>query len=202
MCIINLHLASQFRILQYRLTNMHVVTNHEKQMESASKDPAKNAVTYYAMFKRCVKQHQMLIEFSYHLERVFTLIVLGQVLLFSILMCLDGYLVLMDDAPTTKRLIFVFHITGCMCQLLMFTYSCDCLVQESTAVASAVYSAPWSLLSMSKDGKELRKDMVLVIMRSRVPCCLTASGFFIVSLETYTRVLSTAVSYFTLLNSY
>ncbi|XP_076175225.1 odorant receptor 13a-like [Ptiloglossa arizonensis] len=89
-----------------------------------------------------------------------------------------------------------------MCQLLMFTYSCDCLIQESMQVASAVYLGPWSLLPMNKDGKLLRKDLIFVIMRSRVPSCLTASGFCVVSLETYTAVLSTAVSYFTLIRQY
>nr|XP_033340147.1 odorant receptor Or2-like [Megalopta genalis] len=84
-------------------------------------------------------------------------------------------------------------------QLLMFTYSCDGLIQQSLNVATAVYSAPWTYLPMNKYGKMLRKDVVLVIQRSRVPCCLTAKGFFPVSLETYTKVWSTAASYFTLL---
>ena len=77
---------------------------------------------------------------------------------------------------------------GCMCQLLMFTYSCDCLMHDSMSMANAVYSSLWSYLPMDKYGKLLRKDLMFVIMRSRSPCCLTACGFFPVSLETYTGV--------------
>nr|XP_034179513.1 uncharacterized protein LOC117603978 [Osmia lignaria] len=54
-------------------------------------------------------------------------------------------------------------------------------------------------LPSNKDVQKLRRDLVMIIMRSNTPCCLTAYGFFIVSLETCTRVLSTAASYFTLL---
>ena len=70
----------------------------------------------------------------------------------------------------------------------MFTYSCDTLIRDSSNVGIAVYGSLWSLLPMDKYGKMLRRDMMLVILRSKTPCCLTASGFFIVSLETYTRV--------------
>ncbi|XP_043793998.1 odorant receptor 49b-like isoform X1 [Apis laboriosa] len=91
---------------------------------------------------------------------------------------------------------------GCMCQLLMFTYSCDCLMNDSMSVANAVYNSLWLYLPMDKYGKILRKDLMFVIMRSRSPCCLTACGFFPVSLETYTGILSVAVSWFTSLKKY
>lgn len=95
---------------------------------------------------------------------------------------------LQDGAPRSRRFTFIFHITGCMCQLLMFTYSCDCLIHDSMNVANAAYESLWSLLPMDKYGKMLRRDLILVILRSRIPCCLTACGFFAVSLETYTGV--------------
>ncbi|XP_060825172.1 odorant receptor 13a-like [Bombus pascuorum] len=193
LCIINLHTAGQFRILQYRLENMCGVNNNGKLSHSICK---------YMKLKTYIQQHQMLIEYCKKLEQVFNLIVLGQVSLFSLLMCLDGYLVFTEDAPLTRRLIFLFHITGCMCQLLMFTYSCDCLIRDSTNVANAAYKSLWSFLPMDKYGKILRRDLMLIIMRSNIPCCLTASGFFVVSLETYTGILSTAASYFTLLRNH
>ncbi|XP_068978354.1 uncharacterized protein [Bombus flavifrons] len=193
LCIMNLHTAGQFRILQYRLENMCGENNNGKFSYSICK---------YMKLKTYIQQHQMLIEYCKKLEQVFNLIVLGQVSLFSLLMCLDGYLVLTEDTPLMRRLIFLFHITGCMCQLLMFTYSCDCLIRDSTNVANAAYKSLWSFLPMDKYGKILRRDLMLIIMRSNIPCCLTASGFFVVSLETYTRILSTAASYLTLLRNH
>ncbi|XP_012344898.1 odorant receptor 13a-like isoform X2 [Apis florea] len=196
--VINLYTAGQFRILRYRFENIcgkNGGNNYHKVSKSSY------CMYEYKSFKTCVQQHQALIEYCKKLEDVFSVIVLAQVLLFSLLICLDGYLVLMEDTSRAKRVIFTFHLMGCMCQLLMFTYSCDCLIRDSTNVANAVYNSLWSYLPMDKYGKLLRKDLMFVIMRSRSPCCLTACGFFPVSLETYTGILSTSVSYFTLLRN-
>ncbi|XP_076229588.1 odorant receptor 13a-like isoform X2 [Nomia melanderi] len=202
LCVTNFHTANQFRILQYRLENLYRTSSMEKQYKTSEPISPQCADDCYVTFKNYVRQHQSLIVHCNKVEKTFTVAALGQVLVFSILICLDGYLVLMEEAPVSRRLIFAFHIIGCICQLLMFTYSCDCLMRDSMDIASAVYSMEWQLFPMNYSGKMLRNDMQLVIMRSKEPCGLTASGFFIVSLETYTKVLSTAVSYFTLLRSY
>ncbi|XP_076166223.1 odorant receptor 10-like [Ptiloglossa arizonensis] len=198
--IMTLQVATQFRILQYRLENMKSVKNQEKHsalFDAGSSDC--DADKYYDAFKTYVRQHQALIAYCEKLENVFSFFSLGQVLLFSMLICLDGYLTLATDAHASRRLIFVSHTIAIIAQLFMYTYSSDCLIQESSNVASAMYAAPWFRLPMSKYGRILRKDLTLVMIRSRVPCSLSGYGFFTVSLETYTKVLSTAFSYFTLL---
>ncbi|XP_017766938.1 PREDICTED: odorant receptor 13a-like [Eufriesea mexicana] len=195
LCVINLHTAVQFRILQHRFAN--ICNDNEKCNEASGKPSC--TTNKYMKLRDYIQQHQSLIEFCKRLEDVFSSIVLGQVLLFSLLICLDGYLLLMEGAPRSRRIIFAFHISGCMCQLLMFTYSCDCLIRDSMDVSNAAYESAWFMLPMDKYGKMLRRDLTLVAMRSQIPCCLTANGFFVVSLETYTNILSTSVSYFTLL---
>ncbi|CAK9796317.1 Odorant receptor 13a [Anthophora plagiata] len=201
LCIMNLHVATQFRILQRRLASINDLMNEETPVKD--KTSIMNSTRFedksYHVFKCYIREHQALIAYCEKLEEVFNTIVLGQLLMFSMLMCLDGYHILLPDGSFNKRLIFTCHLSACLCQLLMFTYSCDCIIKESMSTAEAVYSGPWAILSMNTRGKMMRKDLILVIMRSSVPCCLTAKGFFIVSLETYTKVLSTAVSYFTLL---
>ncbi|XP_060825173.1 odorant receptor Or2-like [Bombus pascuorum] len=194
--VINLHIASQFRILQYRFSNICDINDRERY---TTLERSSYTIDKYATFKTYVKQHQMLIEYCTKLENVFSVIALVQVILFSLLICLDGYLILMvssnrvassysEEIARIKRLTFIFHVMGCMCQLLMFTYSCNCLIEDSEYVMNAIYTSSWSLLPMDKYGKMLRKDLMFVMMRSRAPCCLTACGFFAVSLETYTGV--------------
>lgn len=98
---------------------------------------------------------------------------------------------LQADASTSIRVIFICHILACLCQLLMFTYSCDCIIRESGSIATAAYKGPWLVLPMSTSGRMMRKDLTLIILRSHIPCCLTGKGFFVVSLETYTSVSNT-----------
>nr|XP_033340023.1 odorant receptor 13a-like [Megalopta genalis] len=204
MCIANFHAATQFRILQYRITSIREGHKMEKHSETTISRlvPGYYADDCYVIFKDCIKQHQSLIAYCEKVEEVFTLIVLGQVLLFSILICLDGYLMLLEEASFYRRMVFTFHLIGCISQLLMFTYSCDCVLRESMEIAESVYDTQWTILPLNTGGKMLRTDLQLVMLRSRMPCCLTAGGFFMVSLETYTKVLSTAASYFTLLRQY
>lgn len=45
----------------------------------------------YVKLKNCIRHHQELINYCDRLEDVFALIVLGQVLIFSLLICLFGY---------------------------------------------------------------------------------------------------------------
>ncbi|XP_053996981.1 odorant receptor 30a-like [Hylaeus anthracinus] len=151
LCILNLHVAGQFRILQHKLENLQSESK-EKFIENWKPYSARSEDECYAMFRSCVLQHQELIAYCGKLEKLF-----------------------------------------------MFTYSCDCLMHDSRNVAMAMYGAPWNHLSMNKNGRALRKDLKLVILRSRKSCCVTAHGFFPVSLETFTKIVSTAMSYFTLI---
>ena len=87
LCLMNLHAATQFRILQYRLTNLG---------QSSEKQPNKNYFkNCYTVFKQCIEEHQTRINYCQKLNHIFTSIVLGHVLVFSLLMCLVGFQVLM-----------------------------------------------------------------------------------------------------------
>ncbi|CAL7937522.1 unnamed protein product [Xylocopa violacea] len=200
-CMLAIHLTAQFRILQHRFTKLCDVV-----YETSEKDPElmlrNHTDRCYRKFKGHIRQHQALIEFCKKLEDVYTMISFLQVLIFSVLICLFGYQILLADAPLARRTIFILLLIGAMFLLFMFTYSCGDVIQQSDDVAIGAYSTLWSITPMNKFGKMLRKDLIMVIARSRRFCCLTANGFFPVSLETYTSILSTAVSYFTLIKSH
>lgn len=88
LCIMNLHVAGQFRILQHRLETMYRVHNKENSGGSAAEN-------YYNVFKECVQQHQMLIEYCNKIGNVFNVFALIQVSMFSLLICVVGYMILM-----------------------------------------------------------------------------------------------------------
>ncbi|CAL7937532.1 unnamed protein product [Xylocopa violacea] len=199
LCIANLHVASQFRILQYRLTKL----NNEISIEINDRQSDTKLLNYanicHAKLKNCVQHHQALTEYCKSLENIFTLIILGHVLFLAMIICLVGYQLFLIDTPPSRNVSLVLNLAGTICQLFMFTYSCNGLIYQSLNVSRAAFSGPWASLPMDKTGKTIRQNVIIVIMRSNRSCCLTASGFFPVSLETYTGVLSTAMSYFTLL---
>ncbi|XP_076759017.1 uncharacterized protein LOC143428182 [Xylocopa sonorina] len=190
-CIMCLHVASQFRVLQYRVANIQNVKSKGKH--------ACFSEQCYVTLKRCIQQHQSLIKFCATLEEVCSMIILGQVILFSVLISFIGYQVILVELTPAWRLSFMSYLMSTMCQLWMFAYSCDCVTRESANVSLAVYTGPWVNSPMDEFGKMIRKNLQLVVIKSRRACNLTACGFFPVSLETYTKIISTAMSYFTLL---
>ena len=96
LCIMNLHLAGQFKVLQYRISTIadRVIEKEEKK-EKLIIDSLYFSNKCYTTFKKYIRQHQALIAYCRKLEVVFNWIVLEQVLMFSLLICLDGYQILM-----------------------------------------------------------------------------------------------------------
>lgn len=95
LCIVNLHVASQFRILQHRLRSINNATKN--QIEEYESDAR---LSYYSnmcctKLRNCVQQHQMLIEYCKKLENIFTLIVLAQVMFLAMVICLVGFQLLL-----------------------------------------------------------------------------------------------------------
>ncbi|XP_012345368.2 uncharacterized protein LOC105736222 isoform X2 [Apis florea] len=72
LCIVNLHVAGQFRILQHRLKNLVA--------DEGRGDTPRYENCCYEKLRDCVEQHQTLIEYCKRLENIFTVMVLGQVM--------------------------------------------------------------------------------------------------------------------------
>ena len=93
----NLHVAGQFQVLQYRISNIaDTVTKKEKKKKLIT-DSLYFSNKCYTTFKKYIRQHQALIAYCRKIEVVFNWIALEQVLMFSLLICLDGYQILMVD---------------------------------------------------------------------------------------------------------
>nr|XP_033189283.1 uncharacterized protein LOC117156412 [Bombus vancouverensis nearcticus] len=181
LCVLNLHVVYQFRMLEKTLLNLW--SNIDEQT-----DIADYSNKYYIILKKCIRKHQSLIQLNAQLEQIFTLPILSHMVIFSVLMCFDTYEIVLANISSEKRLIFFFHMIGSFAHIIFFTYICHGLVEESTNVSIASYSGWWVCLPMSKTGKKIRKDMKMMMMKAMRPCQLTAGGFFPVNLETSTAL--------------
>ncbi|XP_017766915.1 PREDICTED: odorant receptor 63a-like [Eufriesea mexicana] len=87
-CIMCFHVGGQFRILQYRISNM---LSLEKERNLNGDNNTYTSDKYCAIFKNCIEQHKALINFCDTLEVIFREIVLVEVIIFGILICFIGY---------------------------------------------------------------------------------------------------------------
>ncbi|XP_050594251.1 odorant receptor 30a-like isoform X1 [Bombus affinis] len=183
LCVLNLHVVYQFRMLQNTLVNLWSNIDERTDIVEYSNE-------CYVMLKKCIRKHQSLIEFSAKLDDIYTLPILSHMVIFSVLMCFDTYEVILADVSPGTRLIFFFHMIGSFTHIIFFTYICNGLVEESTNISTASYSGWWTILPMTETGRKIRKDTRIMIMKSMRPCYLSAGGFFPVTLETSTAVCS------------
>ncbi|CAH1641829.1 unnamed protein product [Spodoptera littoralis] len=124
-----------------------------------------------AEFVDLIKWHQDLISSVKLLEMIYTRSTLLNFVSSSALICLTGFNVLAGSD-------FVYVMTF------------------SVKVSDAVYNCRWYLA-----GTSLGKDLLLVQTRSQTPCKLTAWDFSEVNLKSFMTILSTAWSYFALLQT-
>lgn len=93
-CIMTVHLAGQFQILRYRFAKLCNVEDQISEKDTGS-TLFVQAQRFYERFKAYVRYHQTLIDYCEKIENVYTMIILGQVLVFSVLICLFGYQILL-----------------------------------------------------------------------------------------------------------
>nr|AKO89986.1 odorant receptor 22 [Microplitis mediator] len=86
-----------------------------------------------------------------------------------------------------------------ICSLLLsvdFNWPSQRLADESARISETTTRCAWYLTSMRS-----RKLLQLFIMRSSVPCQLTAGSFYTLNMQNFSAVVRTSMSYFTVLTS-
>ncbi|KAG7190904.1 hypothetical protein KM043_006964 [Ampulex compressa] len=191
--LLNIHVAAQFKILNHRFREIF-----SREYKPLNKD---NWQQIHGEFKQCVLQHRALISYMEKMEFVFAHATLCQLLISSIMLCVAGFQVFLGQGSLVGRLIFIAHTNGCFFQLFVITLTANEVTVQSMAVADATYGMDWES-SIYEENKVLSSSMIIIMLRARKPCCITAGGFFPVTLETFMSVLSTAGSYFALLRKF
>jgi len=87
-----------------------------------------------------------------------------------------------------RKCIFAFHFVGGLIQLLIYTWTCNDIIVQSTAISDAAYNSKWYLLPNNGPGNAVRKGLIIIMIRARRPCTLTAGSFAVMSLDTFTGV--------------
>ncbi|XP_076287360.1 odorant receptor 13a-like [Lasioglossum baleicum] len=142
----------------------------------------------------CIIQHQQAIEFADALERIINVLALGQFMISTGLICFAGFQItsMMDD--TGRLMKYSTFLNSAILELFMFSFSGDGLIEESENVGLSAYSCEWIK-------SRYCPNLMIMMMRSMVPSQITAAKFYSMSLQSFSTVLSTSFSYFTVLTA-
>ncbi|XP_040158914.1 odorant receptor 22b-like [Anopheles arabiensis] len=85
----------------------------------------------------------------------------------------------------------------CIFQTFSFSYLGTELIEQSEAVADAIFHSKWYTQKLNR-----QKDMCFLMMRANKPVKLTAAKLFVVTRDSFTQVIKQAYTIFTLMSQF
>nr|AYN64397.1 odorant receptor OR7 [Rhyacophila nubila] len=143
-----------------------------------------------------IMRHQHILELSEQLAEWTSPALQAQVFASNFMICLTGFevaLTLGDWAVCSK---FVMQMNSSLLQLLLWCFYGENVQTNSLKISDAVSEIPWYRV----DGN-FAKTIGLILARSQRPVIMKAGILYELNLETFLSVLSSAYSYFTVLNT-
>ncbi|XP_063981829.1 odorant receptor 9a-like isoform X2 [Diachasmimorpha longicaudata] len=145
----------------------------------------------YQYMKNCVILHSRFIQFSDTIEEIFCWNFFMTIGLNMIVISMTAFQVV-TNLNTLSRLFktLVFAVASVM-HLFIQCYMSQQIIDHSLDIEQSLMNAPW--YHAKSRTKQL---MQFMMMRSQVPCQLTAGRMMLMSLDTFSSVIRTSVSYF------
>ncbi|CAK1543252.1 unnamed protein product [Leptosia nina] len=140
----------------------------------------------HSTIKDCVRKHQLLLSYTDMFNDIFNKMLFID-LLFVSLTVAKGILELVNNFVAVIALLL---------PTLIFCYYGEQLKEESAGIADSAYNSKWNIANL-----KYRKSIIFIIKRAQKPSCLMSLGYVPVTLHTFSRVVSTAWSYFSLIRS-
>ncbi|KAL0129877.1 hypothetical protein PUN28_001858 [Cardiocondyla obscurior] len=178
---ITMHLSGQLELLRIRF------------VELIAKSGINN---YRRILSTWIRRHYKLTMLAKNIEDTFNVIILIRLLITTIVIAVSGLRMLVSAkhqnfVDVVKSMIFVqFFIV----QSFLFTHAGETLREQSESIVSTIYGTKWHKLP-----PVIVKDLIFIMMRSKIPLQITAGKFFYVTRSTTTDILKTALTYISFL---
>ncbi|XP_030758723.1 odorant receptor Or2-like [Sitophilus oryzae] len=146
--------------------------------------------------KKCVVEHQNIIEYVTRLNKSISIILLMHFLLnsFEISSCVTAYL--KGSVPMLQQIFLASYVTLTLYQILMASWNANEIQYQSTRIADAFYECNWLLLN--KDGKTI---CLISAQRAQKPLSATLGPFGAMTNQSGLLVIKAAYSYVSVMNT-
>ncbi|ALC49170.1 Or13a [Drosophila busckii] len=185
--------CGQFRLLHERIDQLM------SQLPAVGVDRVEFQKQQLHQLNSIAHKHNRIMCFAQQLENFFNPILLVNVMISALLICMVGFQLVtsknMFIGDYAKFLVYIFSSTT---QLYILCGNGDTLIQHT---AVHLYACGWEQLERGSTNKEFRTNLRFMILCSQRPVKITAFKFSTLSLQSFTAILSTSMSYFTLLRS-
>ncbi|XP_074103860.1 odorant receptor 13a-like [Cotesia typhae] len=187
-----LHGCGIFTVLRYKLEHMVI-----RDDEANPKNDKQIKATTYKMVVECAILHRKALDFADLLEssRVtyFFFVLFVNIAAISI----TGVQTALKLDQPTEAVRFGVYTLAQVTHIFYNSYPAQMLYDSSWEMSDAIFAGDWY-----RAGKNSKNLLHIMIMRSRKPCKLTAGKIYLMSLENFSAVVKTSMSYFTVLLSF
>ncbi|XP_041786928.1 putative odorant receptor 59c [Anopheles merus] len=175
--------SCMFRILQILANELSHQSRNEKEWNIKLK-------TFIAL-------HDSVLRSAEILEEILSLQMLLLYISTILALCL-GMVVLSLAVNEVYVLLTTMAVFGyCTFQTFSFSYLGTELIEQSEAVADAIFHSKWYTQKLNR-----QKDMCFLMMRANKPVKLTAAKLFVVTRDSFTQVIKQAYTIFALMSQF
>ncbi|XP_028031825.1 odorant receptor 4-like [Bombyx mandarina] len=209
-CIFLSHISTQFDLLAVRIKRMVYVPVDKQLIEEYPLGEysrnflvkEKSAIDSYTEKQweerfqnevtEIVLRHRALIRLSGDVEELFSFALLVNFFNSSIIICFCGFCCVIVEK--WNEMIYKSFLTTALSQTWLLCWYGQRLLESSEGVSDALYNSGWYNVS-----KKIKGSILIMLHRAQKEVHVTTYGFSVISLSSYTTIIKTSWSYFTLL---
>lgn len=183
-----LHIITQLKIIKSGFENLNINENIDGDDSDCLKE-----------IGNLVEHHAFILHTVHLLNDTYSVVMLC-IFIFTIFCnCLGLFTLTGQGFPPpidvlAQCAIFLFCCSG---ELFIYCTGGTIIKEESASVANAIYSCKW----YSKTQPNLRKSVTMILRRSLYGDQIAVGGMFELNLESFTNVMKTGMSFYTLMNA-
>ncbi|XP_059061480.1 odorant receptor Or1-like [Achroia grisella] len=147
-----------------------------------------------ARLRNCAIEHQTVLETAVLLQNCFSEPTFAQFNVSLVIICVTAFQLVSQTGNIVRLMSMGTYLANMMFQVFIYCYQGNQLSHESSDISSAAYLCPWYMMS-----PKLRRDLLIVMIRSRRIAKITAGGFTTLSLDSFMAIIKASYSLFTLL---
>uniref|UniRef100_A0A182QFE2 Uncharacterized protein n=1 Tax=Anopheles farauti TaxID=69004 RepID=A0A182QFE2_9DIPT len=180
-----MHITTMFKFLKIEIEQLEL----DLRAGVSSKDQ-------HARLKKIILKHKFNLSLIDQLEDGFSFYLMVQFLTSSIVVCVVLYELTIVFGWNEDTIKMLTYLPGAILQLFLFCWYAQNITEEARLVSDHIYNIPWYLSEPA-----LQKSILTFMVKAQKPAGVTASKFYMVTLQSFQRITSTSYSYFTLLQT-
>ncbi|KAK0182189.1 hypothetical protein PV327_000351 [Microctonus hyperodae] len=163
--------------------SVHLGTLHTNNVKKSNDNDLESSAVIHQKIIMCVKMHRNVIDFSNELESSCTIVYLI-VLTFNLMMItVTGVVTVMKLNQPSEAIKFLAFTLGEIFHLFFTSYQGQQLIEQSELVFTSVYMSEWYTSPTN-----MQSLLILIMVRSKNPCKLTAGTVYTISMDTFSVV--------------